>query len=69
MPVLVMHSEDDQIAPFADSGPLTAKLLVNATFKVYQGLPHGMPTPIRRSSTPTSSPSSSPEPAVREIRA
>ncbi|MGA3228014.1 MAG: alpha/beta hydrolase [Acidobacteriaceae bacterium] len=44
VPVLVMHSEDDQIVPFADAGPLAAKLLKNGTLKVYQGLPHGMPT-------------------------
>ena len=44
VPVLVMHNEDDQIVPFADSGPLAAKLLKNGTLKVYQGLPHGMPT-------------------------
>ena len=44
VPVLVMHSEDDQIVPFADSGPLAAKLLKHGTLKVYQGLPHGMPT-------------------------
>jgi non-heme chloroperoxidase len=37
VPVLVMHSEDDQIVPFADSGPLAAKLLKNGTLKVYQG--------------------------------
>ena len=44
VPVLVMHSEDDQIVPFADSGPLSAKLLKNATLKVYKDLPHGMPS-------------------------
>jgi non-heme chloroperoxidase len=44
VPVLVMHSEDDQIVPFADSGPLSAKLLKNGTLKVYKDLPHGMPT-------------------------
>jgi non-heme chloroperoxidase len=44
VPVLVMHSEDDQIVPFADAGPLAAKLLKNGKLKVYQGLPHGMPT-------------------------
>ncbi len=43
VPVLVMHSEDDQIVPFADSAPLAAKLLQNATLKVYKDLPHGMP--------------------------
>ena len=43
VPVLVMHSEDDQIVPFADSGPLSAKLLRNGTLKVYKDFPHGMP--------------------------
>jgi len=44
VPVLVMHSEDDQIVHYADSGPLTAKLLKNGTLKTYSGFPHGMPT-------------------------
>jgi non-heme chloroperoxidase len=44
VPTLVMHGEDDQIVPFADSGPLSAKLLKNATTKFYPGFPHGMPT-------------------------
>jgi non-heme chloroperoxidase len=44
VPVLVMHSEDDQIVPYADAGPLTAKLLKNGTLKTYSGFPHGMPT-------------------------
>jgi non-heme chloroperoxidase len=44
VPTLVMHGEDDQIVPFADSGPLSAKLLKNATTKFYPGYPHGMPT-------------------------
>ncbi|HMG88151.1 MAG TPA: alpha/beta hydrolase [Terracidiphilus sp.] len=44
VPVLVMHGEDDQIVPFADSGPLSAKLLKNAETKFYPGFPHGMPT-------------------------
>lgn len=44
VPVLVMHSEDDQIVPIAAAGPMAAKLLKNSTLKVYQGLPHGMPT-------------------------
>ena len=43
VPTLVMHSEDDQIVPFADAGPLSAKLLGNGTLKVYKDLPHGMP--------------------------
>jgi non-heme chloroperoxidase len=44
VPMLVMHGEDDQIVPYADAGPLSAKLLKNGTFKSYKGFPHGMPT-------------------------
>ena len=44
IPVLVVHSEDDQIVPYADSGPLSAKLLKNGTLKTYKDLPHGLPT-------------------------
>jgi non-heme chloroperoxidase len=44
VPVLVMHGDDDQIVPYADSGPLSAKLMPNATLKTYHGFPHGMPT-------------------------
>ena len=50
MPVLVIHSEDDQIVPYADSAPLSVKLLKNGTLKTYKDLPHGMlPRPIPRS--------------------
>jgi non-heme chloroperoxidase len=44
VPVLVMHSEDDQIVPYADAGPLSAKLLKNGTLKTYKNFPHGMIT-------------------------
>jgi non-heme chloroperoxidase len=44
LPVLVMHSEDDQIVPYADSAPLSAKLLKQGSLKTYKGFPHGMPT-------------------------
>ncbi|WP_299558171.1 alpha/beta hydrolase [uncultured Mycolicibacterium sp.] len=44
IPVLVLHSRDDQIVPYAASGPKTAALLANGTLKTYEGLPHGMPT-------------------------
>ena len=44
VPVLVMHSEDDQIVPYVAAGPLSAKLLKNGTLKIYKGFPHGMPT-------------------------
>jgi non-heme chloroperoxidase len=44
VPVLVMHSEDDQIVPYGAAGPMSAKLLKNGILKTYKGLPHGMPT-------------------------
>jgi non-heme chloroperoxidase len=44
VPTLVMHGEDDQIVPVADSAPLSSKLLKKATLKVYKGYPHGMAT-------------------------
>jgi non-heme chloroperoxidase len=44
VPVLVMHGDDDQIVPYADSAPLSAKLLKNGTLKTYENFPHGMPT-------------------------
>ncbi|MFM9925673.1 alpha/beta hydrolase [Variovorax sp. H27-G14] len=42
VPVLVMHGTDDQVVPYADSGPLSAKLLKHGTLKSYDGYPHGM---------------------------
>ena len=42
VPVLIMHGDDDQVVPIADSAPLSAKLLKNGTLKIYPGLPHGM---------------------------
>jgi non-heme chloroperoxidase len=44
VPTLVMHGDDDQIVPYADSGPLSAKLLQKGTLKTYKGFPHGMLT-------------------------
>jgi non-heme chloroperoxidase len=44
VPVLVMHGDDDQIVPYADSAPLSVKLLKNGALKTYKGFPHGMPT-------------------------
>jgi len=44
VPTLVMHGDDDQIVPFEDSAPLSAKLLKKGTLKVYKGFPHGMCT-------------------------
>ena len=44
VPVLILHGDDDQIVPIADSALLSAKLVRNGTLKVYPGLPHGMCT-------------------------
>ena len=44
VPVLVMHGSDDQIVPYADSAPLSVKLLKKGTLKTYDGFPHGMCT-------------------------
>jgi non-heme chloroperoxidase len=43
-PVLVMHGDDDQIVPIADSALLAIQLLKAGTLKVYPGLPHGLCT-------------------------
>jgi non-heme chloroperoxidase len=44
IPLLVMHSEDDQIVPYVAAGPNSAKLLKNGTLITYKDFPHGMPT-------------------------
>jgi len=44
VPVLVMHGEDDQIVPIADSAMLAVKLLKKGELKTYKGFPHGMAT-------------------------
>jgi len=44
VPALVLHGDDDQVVPIADSALLSSKLLKNATLKVHQGFPHGMCT-------------------------
>jgi non-heme chloroperoxidase len=44
VPTLVLHGDDDQIVPVADSALLSAKLLKNSKLKIYKGLPHGMCT-------------------------
>jgi non-heme chloroperoxidase len=44
VPTLILHGDDDQIVPIADSALLSARLVKNATLKVYPGFPHGMCT-------------------------
>ena len=42
VPTLIIHGDDDQIVPIGDSAMLTAKLVKEATLKVYSGAPHGL---------------------------
>ena len=42
VPTLVIHGDDDQIVPFSHGGALTARIVPNATLKVYEGAPHGL---------------------------
>jgi non-heme chloroperoxidase len=44
VPTLIMHGDDDQVVPIADSALLSAKLVKGARLKVYPGFPHGMAT-------------------------
>jgi non-heme chloroperoxidase len=44
VPVLIIHSEDDQIVPYADSAPLAVKLLKDGQLKTYTTFPHGCMT-------------------------
>ena len=44
VPTLVLHGDDDQVVPIADSALLSSKLLKNGTLKIYKGYPHGMLT-------------------------
>jgi len=42
VPTLIIHGDDDQIVPIADSAMLSVKLVKNAKLKVYKGAPHGI---------------------------
>jgi non-heme chloroperoxidase len=42
VPTLILHGDDDQIVPIADSAQRTAKLVKNAQLKIYKGAPHGL---------------------------
>jgi len=44
VPTLILHGDDDQIVPITDSAMLSAKIVKQATLKVYKGAPHGMCT-------------------------
>jgi non-heme chloroperoxidase len=43
VPTLILHGDDDQIVPIADSAMLSAKIVAGATLKIYKGASHGMP--------------------------
>jgi len=47
MPTLVIQGDDDQIVPYANAALLQAKLIKNATLKVYKGASHGMCTTLK----------------------
>lgn len=44
VPALVVHGDDDQIVPIANSALRSSKIIPNATLKVYEGASHGLPT-------------------------
>jgi non-heme chloroperoxidase len=47
VPTLILHGDDDQIVPIADSALLSSKIVKNVTLKVYKGAPHGMCTTLK----------------------
>jgi non-heme chloroperoxidase len=47
VPTLILHGDDDQIVPIADSALISAKLVKDATLKVIPGAPHGMCTTLK----------------------
>jgi non-heme chloroperoxidase len=44
VPTLIIHGDDDQIVPIAASALLSAKIVKNATLKIYPGASHGLAT-------------------------
>lgn len=47
VPTLILHGDDDQIVPIADSALLSARLVKGATLKIIPGAPHGMPATLK----------------------
>jgi non-heme chloroperoxidase len=47
VPTLVLHGDDDQIVPYADSALISSKLIKNAKLVIYKGAPHGMCTTLK----------------------
>jgi non-heme chloroperoxidase len=48
VPTLILHGDDDQIVPIADSAMLSSKIVKNAKLKIYKGAPHGMCTTLKQ---------------------
>ena len=68
VPVLVMHGEDDQVVPIANSARLGIKLLKKGTLKIYKDCRTACSRPIRKSSTPICWPSSGLDRAQGRVR-
>jgi len=47
VPTLILHGDDDQIVPIADSAMLSSKIIKGATLKVIPGAPHGMVSTLK----------------------
>jgi len=47
VPTLILHGDDDQIVPYADSALLSSKIIKNAKLVIYKGAPHGMCTTLK----------------------
>jgi len=47
VPTLIVHGDDDQIVPVATSALLSAKLVNQATLRIYEGAGHGLPTTLK----------------------
>ena len=47
VPTLIIHGDDDQIVPIAASALLSAKIVKQATLKIYEGAGHGLPTTLK----------------------
>jgi non-heme chloroperoxidase len=47
VPTLIVHGDDDQIVPIADSALLASKIVKNSILKIYKGAPHGLPATLK----------------------
>ena len=47
VPTLIVHGDDDQIVPIAASALLSARIVKQATLKIYEGAGHGLPTTLK----------------------